>query len=231
MWRLAKAFVTITFSFAVAFSTAVPAEGGQACRYWVQVSREGFGGEQAAQLCDVGNVVDWLGVVPGAKVSTQAPQVTLNDSFTVTIYLARKAFPYEMLPVPPSGSAVLVTERVYPVADAGPLALVPSRSIFHGPGRYPRWVVLAGWRSLDASKRVPTVLTKLGMLQPTAVPTTPTFTPTTAASATNSSRPGPDLVTLLFLIAILVSVGVAVRRSARRSAMDLDSHSEPSHHG
>jgi hypothetical protein len=235
MWRLARAFVTVLCVSAMASSTPMLAEVGQGCRYWVQVSREGFGGEQAAQVCDVGNVVDWLGVVPEAKVSTQAPQVTLNDSFTVTIYLARRTFPYEMLPVPPSGSAMLVTERVYPVADSGPVAFVPTRSIFHEPGGYPRWVVLAGWRSLDASKRVPTVLTKLGMLQPTATRTTPTSTPTTVTSATGSSRHGPDLVTLLFLVAILVSVGIAIRRRAGRTHPQivdgLDGHSESSHHG
>jgi hypothetical protein len=243
MWQLVKAFVTATFTLAVAFSTTVAAEAGHGhqasgvvhgCRYWVQVSREGFPGEQASRMCHVGNVVDWLGAVPEAEVSAQAPQVALDDSFTVTVYLATKTFPDVPLPVPPSGSKTLLTERVYPVSEAGPVALVPSRSVFHGPGPYPRWVVRAGWRYLDPMDRVPAVLTRLGVLQPIASGLTPTPTATATAPTTGSSRPGPDLVTLLFVLAILVFVGTAVRRNIGRTRPipdGLGHHSEPSHHG
>ena len=236
MWQFGKACV-VTLSFAMTFSTTAPrAEAGQGCWYWVQVSRERFPGEETLQVCDVGRVVDWLRATPEANVSTQTPEGALNDSFTVTVYLAKRAFPiHEMLPVPPSGSAVLVTERVYPVSESGPVAFVPSRSVFHGPGQYPRWVVRAGWRYLDPMDRVPTVLTRLGMLQPIAPGPTPTPTATAPAPTSSSSRPGPDLVTLLFLVAILVSVGVAVRRNIRRTRPQIDdglgTHSEPSHHG
>jgi hypothetical protein len=233
MWRFAKAFVTVISIFAMASSTVLPAEAGQPCRYWIVVSRQGFPGEGSARVCDVAEVVDWLRVVPEAGASAQVPQGALYDSFTVTVFF-EPTFRWEPVPVPPPNTELLLTERVYPVAESGPVAFVPSRSIFHGTGRYPRWVVRAGWRSLDASKRVPPVLTKLGMLQPVAGPTTPTLAPTTATPTTGSSRPGPDLVTLLFLVAILVFVGAAVRRNIGRTRPIRDGlghHSNPSHHG
>jgi hypothetical protein len=234
MARRAKVFMTVMVILTIAFSTTVPSEARQGCRYWVLVSRQGFPGEQSAAVCDIGALVDWLRLVPEAEISAQAPQVALNDGFTVTIFLQSRGFPgfpIETLPNSPGGE-VLLTERVYPVAEGGPVAFVPSRSIFHGVGRYSRWTVRAGWRSLDASTQVPSPLAKLGLLQ-IAVPT-PTFT-RAAPSATSSSRPGPDLVTLLFIVAILVPVGVAVRRSMGRTRPQigngLDSHAEPPHHG
>jgi hypothetical protein len=235
MWRLAKAFVTISFSLAMAFS-AGPADAGPGCRYWILVSRQGFPGEETARVCDVGEVVLWLRAIPEAEVSTQAPPGALNDSFTVTVYLAKGVFRYEPGLEPAAQRGRLLTEQVYPVAESGPVAFVPSRSIFRGQGPSPRWAVPAGWRSLDASERVPTVLTRLGMLQPTAGrSTTPTPTATDATSTTDSSRPGPDLVTLLFVLAILASIGLVVwRRSARTHEEARDGrgrHSETSHHG
>jgi hypothetical protein len=216
MWRHAKAFVIITFT--LAFSTlGARAEAGHGCRYSIFVSRENIPGDQGARLCDVAEVVDWLRAVPGAEVSAQAPPGALNDGFTITVFLTR-GFLYEPGPLPiPPPHGQLLTERVYPVAESGPVALVPSRSIFHGPGQYPRWVVEPGWRSIDASQPVPRVLARLGMSQPRAVPTTPTLTPTTAASPVGSSRLGPDLVTLVFLLAILVSIGAVVRRNSARA--------------
>jgi hypothetical protein len=210
--------VIITFTLAVAFSTpGTRAEAGHGCPYSIFVSRENIPGDQGARLCDVAEVVDWLRAVPGAEVSAQAPPGALNDGFTVTVFLTR-GFLYEPEPLPiPPPHGQLLTERVYPVAESGPVAFVPSRSIFHGPGQYPRWVVEAGWRSIDASQPVPRVLTRLGMLPPRAVPTTPTLTPTTAAPPIGSSRPGPDLVTLVFLLAILVSIGAVVRRNSARA--------------
>jgi hypothetical protein len=217
MWRFARAFVTIIFASATAFSTAQPAEANRACPYWVSVSRENFPGEQTARLCDLNRLAEWLKAVPDASLLTQTPQGTLNDGFTVTVVTVPGWKHIEALPPGPGIGRVLLTERVYPVAESGPVAFVPSRSVMlRHPGPFPTWVVDAGWRALDATKRVPPVLAELGMLQPMASPTTPTLAPTTAAPTTGSSRPGPDLVTLLFLLAVLVSVGAAIRRSMRR---------------
>jgi len=233
MWRLAKA-MTITFIFAVAFVTASAAEAGRGCRYSIFVSREEIPGARSARLCDVGGVVDWLRAVPEAEVLLQAPHGALKDGFTVSVFLTR-GFLYEPNPLPiPPRRGQLLTERVYPVAESGPVAFVPSRTVFHGPGGYPRWVVRAGWRSIDANKPVPRVLTKLGMLQPEVGSTIPTLAPRSATPPTNSSRPGPDVVTLSFLLAILVSVAVVVRRNrgGTSEASDaLSGHSEAPHHG
>jgi hypothetical protein len=232
MWPRGRAFVIATVSFAMALSTASPAEAGNRCPYWIIVVRQERPGEQEARVCYIGSVVDWMRATSEANISPQPPQVVLNSGFTITIYTARRARGFEGLPLEP-WRQVLLTEHVYPVAESGPVAFVASRSIFHGPGQYPRWVVRAGWRYLDPMDRVPTVLTKLGMLQPIAPGPTPTPTATAPAPTTGSSRPGPDLVTLLFLVAILVSVGVAVRRSIGRTRPQipdgLGSHSEPSH--
>jgi len=232
MRRSRLAFAGVTLGVVIAANIAVPAVARNACPFWISVSREGFSGEENARICGVGKVVSWLRALPNAEVLRETPHGALNDGFTVTIVTGYG--PNEVLPIPPRWGSVLLDERVYPVADIGPVAFVPSRSVFRDP-RGPLWVVPSGWRALVPTEPVPTVLTRLGMLQPTAGPTTPTFTPTTPASATSSSRPGPDLVTLLFLVAIMVSVGVAVRRSIGRTrpqiADGLDSHSEASHRG
>ena len=99
MRRHAKAFVIITFTLAVAFSTpGTRAEAGHGCRYSIFVSRENIPGDQGARLCDVAEVVDWLRAVPGAEVSAQAPPGVLNDGFTVTVFLTR-GFLYEPEPL------------------------------------------------------------------------------------------------------------------------------------
>jgi hypothetical protein len=165
----------------------------------------------------MGTILRWMRVVPAAAVSHRAPQAPLNDGFTVTIGVIKAG---QELLAPEDRSAVL-TVRVYPIAASGPAAFVPARTLFHGPKPFPPgFVVPAGWRSLDASDQVPTVLTALGMLQPTprpSTPTTPTPNPPAAAPPTGSSRPGPDAVTLLFLLALLVAGGAVARRSIGRT--------------
>ena len=217
----------VVFVCAITASTATPGDGGEGCRYWVMLTltREGLPSEYFARVCNLGEIVNWLRAIPGATVSAQAPPGALNDSFTVTIGLITNPA-VEALPPAPGMGQVLLTERVYPVAESGPVAFVPTRSIVHGRGQYPRWVVRPGWRSLNANKPVPTVLARLGMLQPapsgttTPAPTTPTAIAT--VPATGSSRPGPDLVTILFLVAILVSIGAMVRRNLARTHQGID---------
>jgi len=209
----ATATVTVIFTVTMTFSAA-PAEAGRPCPYWVLVSREGFPQENIARVCDedqMGTILRWMRVADAA-VSRRAPQAPLNDGFTVTIGVMKAG---QELLAPVDRSAVL-TVRVYPVAASGPAAFVPARTLFHGPKPFPPgFVVSAGWRSLDASDQVPTVLTALGMLQPTPRPTTPTPTPPVTVPTT-SSRPGPDIVTLLFLLALLVVGGAVARRSIGR---------------
>ena len=215
MWRCPKASVIVIFTVTMTFSAA-PAEAGGPCRYWVLVSREGLPQENLARVCGeelMGTILGWMRVVPGAVVSHRVPPVPLNDGFTVTIGVIKAG--RELL-APVDRSAVL-TVRVYPVAASGPVAFVPARTLFHGPKPFPPgFVVSAGWRSLDAIDQVPTVLTALGMLQPTPRPSTSTPTPP-AAAPTPGSRPAPDAVTLLFLLALLVAGGAVARRGTGRT--------------
>jgi hypothetical protein len=226
MWRYPKAFVIVMFSVTMPFSAA-PAEAGRPCPYWVLVSRDGFPQENVARVCEeelMGTILGWMRVVPGAAVSHRVPPVPLNDGFTVTIGVIKAG----------QERSVVLTVRVYPVAASGPVTFVRARTLFYGPKPFPPgFVVSAGWRSLDAIDQVPTVLTALGMLQPTprpSTPTTPTPNPPAAAPPTGSSRPGPDAVTLLFLVALLVAGGAVARRSIGRSRPEtqdgLSGHSE-----
>ena len=232
MWRYTKASVIVIFTGAMTFSAA-PAEAGRPCPYWVLVSRDGFPQENIARVCEeelMGTILGWMRVVPGAAVSHLVPQVPLNDGFTVTIGVIKAG--QEILA--PVDRSVVLTVRVYPVAASGPVAFVRARTLFHGPKPFPPgFVVSAGWRSLYAIDQVPTVLTTLGMLQPTprpSTPTTPTPNPPAAAPPTGSSRPGPDAVTLLFLLALLVAGGAVARRSIGRTRPEtqdgLSGHSE-----
>ena len=226
MWRYPKAFVIVIFTGTMTFSAA-PAQAGRPCPYWILVSRDGFPQENVARVCgedQMGTILEWMRVVPGAAVSHRVPPVPLNDGFTVTIGVIKAG----------QESSVVLKVRVYPVAVSGPVAFVRTRTLFHGPKPFPPgFVVPAGWRSLDAIDRVPTVLTALGMLQPTPTPTTPTTptpTPSAASPTTGSSRPGPDAVTLLFLLALLVAGGAVARRSIGRTRPEtqdgLSGHSE-----
>ena len=226
MWRYPKAFVIVVFTVTMTFSAA-PAEAGRRCPYWVLVSRDGFPQENIARVCGeelMGTILGWMRVAPGAAVSHRVPPVPLNDGFTVTIGVIKAG----------QESSVVLMVRVYPVAASGPVAFVRARTLFHGPKPFPPgFVVSAGWRSLYAIDQVPTVLTALGMLQPTprpSTPTTPTPTPPAAAPPTGSSRPGPDAVTLLFLLALLVAGGAVARRSIGRTRPEtqdgLSGHSE-----
>jgi hypothetical protein len=233
MRRYPKALVIVIFTVTMTFSAA-PAEAGRPCPYWVLVSREGFPQENLSRVCgedQMGTILEWMRVVPGAAVSHRAPQGPLNDGFTVTIGVIKAG---QELLAPVDRSAVL-TVRVYPVAGAGPAAFVPARTLFHGPKPFPPgFVVSAGWRSLDASDQVPTVLTALGMLQPTLRPASPTPIPTPPAAApTTGSSPGPDAVTLLFLLALLVAAGAVARRTIGRTRPEtqdgLSRHSEVPH--
>ena len=226
MWRYPKAFVIVIFTVTMTFSTA-PAKAGRPCPYWVLVSRDGFPQENIARVCEeelMGTILGWMRVAPGAAVSHRVPPVPLNDGFTVTIGVIKAG----------QESSVVLTVRVYPVAASGPAAFVPARTLFHGPKPFPPgFVVSAGWRSLYAIDQVPTVLTALGMLQPTprpSTPTTPTPNPPAAAPPTGSGRPGPDAVTLLFPVALLVAGGAVARRSIGRTRPEtqdgLSGHSE-----
>jgi hypothetical protein len=192
-----------------------PANATRPCPYWVSLSRENFPGERAARICDLNRIAEWLGAVPDAARSTQRPQGALNDGFTVTIVTVAGQPRAGTQESAPGIGKVLLTEKVYPVAGSGPVAFVPSRSVlFHHPGPFPKWVVYPGWRRLDATEPIPPVLTRLGMME--LIAATPTVSAAPTPPARSGSR-GPDLVTLLFLVAILASVGAFARRSIGRT--------------
>jgi hypothetical protein len=144
-------------------------------------------------------------------VSEYPPLGHVNSSFTVVVYLESRAFPYHRIP-PPPGAKVLLTEYVYPVAESGPVALVQYKSVFHKPGSpHPRWVVRPGWRTLNANRRVPVELAKLGMLQPLRDSGPATPEPSQAPESEPSKR-GADWVTILFVVGALAAVAAVVRR-------------------
>src|SRR4029077_11562050 len=87
MWRLFMVFMIVVFVCAITAWTATPGDAEEGCRYWVMLAREGFPGENFARVCNLGEIVNWLGAIPGATVSAQAPPGALNDSFTVTLGL------------------------------------------------------------------------------------------------------------------------------------------------
>jgi len=213
----------VLLGLVTAFSAPSPANATRTCPYWVSVSRENVPGEQTARICDLNRVAAWLGAVPDATL-IPAPQDALNDGFTVTVVMLPRRQHTRIEPPPPGIGKVILTERVYPVAGSGPVAFVSSRSVLlHHPGPFPKWVVYPGWRGLDATEPVPPLLSRLGMLRPTVRAATPTVraaTPTVSPAPTPPAQTGPrgpDLVTLLFLVAILASVGVFVRRSVGRT--------------
>src|SRR5206468_2251772 len=119
------------------------------------------------------------------------------DGFTVSIFLVH--------PSQLQGRAPLVTERVYPFADAGLVGFVPARTVFRYVER-PRtgWVVPVGWRTLDAIERVPPVLHRLGISKPFGPPSARSVA--TVAPDTAPLQPGPDLITLLFLLLALGAI-------------------------
>jgi hypothetical protein len=222
---------TITLASTIALSAvshAGPPHARGGCPLFkILVSREGSGGgDSFGLICHVGGVVGWLGVYSGAKVSSQAPQAELHESFTVTILLQH--------PLHTLGFRPILTETVYPLADGGPLALVRSRTIFHEFGPYPRWVVPAGWRTLDPTERMPAVLDVLGMPQPELQPSPSTGgtgqaseSPASASlskggtgPATEPTKPTPDLITLAFLLIALATAASLARRSISRSRRD-----------
>jgi hypothetical protein len=228
MRRLGGALATIALASIIALSTVNHADAGGGCPLIkILVSREGSGGGRASVVCHVGGVVGWLGVTPGVAVSSQPPQGDLHESFTVTIFLYH--------PLHSEGSRPILTETVYPLAVGGPVAFVRSRTIYHEFGLYPRWVVSAGWRTLDPAERMPPVLEVLGMPQPELQPSpstggtgqatestgSPTSLSTVAAGqATESTKPKPDLITLAFLLIVLATAALLMRRSVARSRKD-----------
>jgi hypothetical protein len=231
MRRLGGALASITLASTIAFSAvshAAPPDAGRRCPLIeILVSRERSGGGSNALICRVGDIVGWLGVTPGVAVSNQPPQGELHESFTVTILLQHPLHTLRFRPI--------LTETVYPLADGAPVAFVRSRTIFHEFGPYPRWVVPAGWRTLDPTERLPAVLDVLGMPQPEFQPSpstggtgqatestgSPASVSTVAAGpATEPTEPKPDLITLAFLLIVLATAALLVRRGVARSRKD-----------
>ena len=218
MRRLDRACAGVTLALVIALSTPTQAGAGDGCPYEILVARQ-EGRVLSAWVCDVGEVVNWLRVTPGAEVSSQAQGGDLRDSFTVTILVQYR-------PLQPDVLRPLLTERVYPLAEGGPVAFVPSRTIFHEVTAYPRWIVPAGWRTLDASEPVPPVLKRLGMSQPQLAPSSnggnSRTSPPSLSSVTGSepSRPTPDLITLAFVLIAIATAASLVRRGVARSRKD-----------
>jgi hypothetical protein len=233
MRRLGGALATITLASTIALSAvshAAPPDAGGGCPLIkILVSREGNAEEDSVGLIcrRVGDIVGWLGVTPGVAVSNQPPQGELHESFTVTILLQHPLHTLVFRPI--------LTETVYPLADGGPVALVRSRTIFHEFDPYPRWVVPAGWRTLNPTERLPAVLEVLGMPQPEFQPSpstgetgqatesteSPASLSTVAAGpATEPRKPKPDLITLAFLLIVLATAALLVRRGVARSRKD-----------
>jgi hypothetical protein len=231
MRRLSGALASITLATIIALSTLNHADAGGGCPLFkISLSREGSGGGNAGFVCHVGGVVGWLQVYSGAEVSSRPPQGELHESFTVTISLQ-----HPLHPLHSEGFRPILTETVYPLAERGPVALVPSRTIFHEFGPYPRWVVPAGWRTLDPTDRMPLVLEQLGMPQPEFQPSPSTggtgqatestgspgpLATVAAGPATEPTKPKPDLITLAFLLIVLATAALLVRRGVARSRKD-----------
>jgi hypothetical protein len=219
MRRLCATFASITLASIVALSTGNHADAGGGCPYYeILVARQGQPGVPGALVCHVGAVVGWLGATPGAAVSSQPPQGNLLDGYTVSILLQQ--------PLHTEGFRPLFTETVYPLAVGGPVAFVRSRTIFQGFTAYPRWVIPAGWRTLNPTEPVPPVLKALGMPQAQLAPSSnggssrtnpPSLSSVTGAEA---RRPTPDLITLAFLLIATATAASIVRRGVARSRKD-----------
>jgi hypothetical protein len=228
MRRLGGALASITLASIIALSTLNHTSAAGGCPLFeILVSREGSGGGRAGLVCRVGGVVGWLGVTPGVAVSSQPPPGELHEGFTVTIFLQH--------PLHSEGFRPILTETVYPLAERGPVALVRSRTIFHEFGPYPRWVVSAGWRTLDQTEPMPPLLESLGIPQPEIQPSpstggtgqatesarSPASLSTVAAGpATEPTKPKPDLITLAFLLIVLATAALLVRRRVARNRRD-----------
>jgi len=189
----------VLLATAIAASTTANAETGSACfaRYRVGVLRENGGSELDAYACDVGQLVRWLHVTPQAVVTPQRPAEDLSDAFTVTI-------------TDESRLERPIVAEVYPSAANGPLVHVLYWTVFRTRSPSRRWAVPAGWRTLDATERIPALLRKLGMFQSaqrSPSPSLPAVTPTPNPSGK------PDLVTLVFLLAVISAALVLVRQS------------------
>jgi hypothetical protein len=219
--------VSVLLAPASILAKQVQADAAGNCRYQVSVQRQ-EGRVLSARVCDVGDLVNWLRVTPGAEVSTQAPDGGLLDGFTVTILVQYR-------PLQPDVLRPLLTETVYPLAMGGPVAFVRSRTIFHEFTAYPRWVMPAGWRTLDPTEPVPPVLRRLGLPEPEFQPSPSTggtgqatestgspasLSTVAAGQPTESTKPKPDLITLAFLLIVLATAALLVRRGVARSRKD-----------
>ena len=202
----------VLLATAIAASIAANAEAGNNCsaRYRVGVLRNG-GYELDAYVCDVGQLVLWLHVNPQALVTPRGPAGDLSDAFTVTI-------------TDESGLQRPVEAEVYPSAANGPVAHVLYRTVFTTRSPSRRWVVPAGWRTLDGSEQIPALLRRLGMFRSAQRPPSP---PASAVALPTPNPSGkPDLVTLVFLLAVIATALVLVRQSIgerRRGTPDLHS--------
>ena len=156
--------------------------------YWkrsrVELRAAGFDPDRAAET--------------SAVVTPRGPAGDLSDAFTVTI-------------TDESGLQRPVEAEVYPSAANGPVAHVLFRTVFTTSSSNRRWVVPAGWRTLDATEQIPALLRKLGMFQSTERPPSPSIS--AAALPTTNPSGRPDLVTLVFLLAVIAGAFVLVRQS------------------
>jgi hypothetical protein len=189
----------VLLATAIAASTAAKAEAGSTCsalyRYRIGVLRNG-GRELTAYVCDVGQLVRWLHVTPRAVVTKQGPAGDLSDTFTVTI-------------TDESGLRRPIVAEVYPSAANGPVVHVLYKTVFRTRSPNRTWVVTAGWRTLDASEQIPVLLGKLGMFQ--SAERSPSRSLPALAPTNPSGR--PDLVTLVFLLAVITAALFLVRQS------------------
>jgi hypothetical protein len=204
--RWVKLAIACLFASAAAATPMSRAEAGRNCPYTVWVYRAGH--SAIATTCDPRDLVRWLRVSPDAAVSRHRPTGELWDQFQIKITSPRG--------IPPDGSLVL--EEVYPFAEHGPVAYVSAPSIFKTDHPSRRWVVPAGWRTLDPDMQVPAVLREVGIPQPIAK--VPPSVPSASGGPASQTEPAPDLVTLAFLITVLIAGIVFARRrvSARSDA-------------
>ena len=189
----------VLLATAIAASIPAIAEAGSGCsaRYRIGVLRENGGYELDGYVCDVGRLLRWLHVTPQAVVTRQRPAGDLSDAFTVTI-------------ADESGLRRPVVAEVYPSAANGPVAHVLFRTGFRTRSPSRGWVVRAGWRTLDATEQIPALMRKLGMFR--SAQRSPSSSPPAVAPTSNPSG-RPDLITLLFLLAVTTAALVLVRQS------------------
>jgi hypothetical protein len=202
--RLIVVGVSVLLASASILAKQVPADAAGNCRYQVSVQRQ-EGRVLRGRVCDPAELVNWLQAFPGASTSAEPPAGELLDSFTVTISFAfNPDLPYIL--------STLVSEHVYPYAQSGPVAYVPSRTASRPPAR---WPVNAGWRTIDPTSPVPAILRRLGLA---SVGTSGSSSPTAPSQPASSAGSRPDLVTLGFLLVagLVIALAIGKRKAARR---------------